>query len=294
MAPPIWHTERVTTFRDRVSLGSTGLQVSRLGLGSSFGLSTREVERAFDSGVNYFYWGSIRRPMFGRALRHIAKRERAGMVTVIQTYTRVAALMRASVEVALRPLGLDYTDVLLLGWWNDVPPPAIMDAAQALVEAGLARHVMVSCHNRPSFERIARHPLIDSLMVRYNAGHPGAEKDVFPLLPRPRPGVVAYTATRWGTLLDPKLTPPGERTPRASDCYRFALSHPDVDLVLSGPAGGSQLDEALTVLDQGPMSPEERAWMLRVGLAARNAPQTRALNPAHLFDKMTGFLTGQS
>jgi len=139
---------------------------------------------------------------------------------------------------------------------------------------------------------MARHPGIDAIMVRYNAGHPGAASDVFPHLPRPRPGVVAYTATRWGTLLDRKLTPPGERTPRASDCYRFALSHPDVDLVLSGPAGGAELDEALRVLQLGPLSEDEQAWMLRVGKAARGAAQTRALSPAHLLDRLTELMTG--
>ena len=34
-------------------------------------------------------------------------------------------------------------------------------------------------------------------MIRYNAAHPGAERDIFPHLEARRPAVVAYTATSW-------------------------------------------------------------------------------------------------
>jgi hypothetical protein len=83
-----------------------------------------------------------------------------------------------------------------------------------------------------------RATIFDLFMVRYNAAHRGAEREVFPLLPEPpeRPGIFAYTATRWGSLLDPKRLPAGERAPSAADCYRFCLSHPGVDMVLCGPA----------------------------------------------------------
>jgi hypothetical protein len=82
-------------------------------------------------------------------------------------------------------------------------------------------------------------------MVRYNAAHRGAEEEVFPhtAMADP-PGVVAYTATRWGALLDPALTPAGEPTPRGSDCYRFALTRSEVDVVIAGPKNGAELDEA--------------------------------------------------
>src|SRR6185369_2565769 len=106
------------------------------------------------------------------------------------------------------------------------------------------------------------------------AAHPGAETEVFPHLgprePDPggakgRPGVVTYTATRWGALLDPRLTPPNEPTPRGSDCYRFALTHPDVDVTLCGAKTREELEEALDALHRGPMSADELAWMKRVG-----------------------------
>ncbi|MEW5853047.1 MAG: aldo/keto reductase [Myxococcota bacterium] len=254
----------------KVTLGRTGLQVTPLGVASSYGIGATDVERAFDRGVNYFYWGSLRTPRFGEGLRNIARRGREKIVVVIQSYSRVGWLMGPSLELALKRLRMDYADLLLLGWWDRPVPERIMDAAQSLVDKGRARHIMVSCHHRPTFRIHAADPRMGALMVRYNAGHPGAEQDVFPYLPANKPGVVAYTATRWGTLLREDLIHP-ERVPRGSDCYRFVLSNPHVDLCLMGPRNGEQLDEALTALDRGPMTPDEIAWMLRVGQKARKS-----------------------
>ena len=256
-------------------------------MGSSFGIQSPDLEYAFERGINYFYWGSVRRPGFGRAVRGLAKSHRESMVIVVQSYSRIAGLLRGSLTSALRKLGTDYADFLLLGWWNELPPPRILDAAASLREEGLVRHLMVSCHHRPSFPAYARHPELDALMVRYNAAHPGAEQEVFPHLGEDPPGVVAYTATRWGDLINPDLTPPGLETPRASDCYRFALSNEAVDCCISGPKDRAELDEALRALDAGPMEPEELQWMRRVGgeVKKRARPHSGSIS---LMDRLTG------
>jgi hypothetical protein len=100
---------------ERVTLGRTGLRVTPIGLGSSYGLAERDVERACERGINYLYWGSVRRPAFGRAMRRLCARDREALCTVVQTYTRAASLVRPSLEWALRAFRTDYTDVLLLG-----------------------------------------------------------------------------------------------------------------------------------------------------------------------------------
>jgi aryl-alcohol dehydrogenase-like predicted oxidoreductase len=261
----------VPGFRDPITLGRTGLRTSRLGIGSSFVGSERVIEEAVEQGINYLYWGSIRRPAFGRAIRNVARRDRAGVVLTVQSYSRVAALVAPSIEIALRRAGIDYFDFLLLGMWNAPPRPAIVDAALRLRESGKVRHLMLSTHNRPSLDghfrefEAGRSPF-DVFMLRYNAVHRGAEQDVFPHLPAAQPpGIVAYTATRWGHLLDPAKMPPGEPPPRARDCYRFALSHPAVNMVLCGPADREQMQEAIRALDAGPLLPDEDARMRRIG-----------------------------
>lgn len=256
----------------RRTLGRSNLSVSPIGLGSSFGLAARDIPYAFDRGINYFYWGSYRRSGFGQGLRELAKTQRNRIVIALQSYTRSAALMKPSVWWGLRRLGQDYADVLLLGWWNQLPPERIMDAALELKRTGLIRTIAISCHHRPSFATFMKDARFDIIMTRYNAGHPGAEQEVFPHLSperTSRPGVIAYTATRWATLLNSNLIPESEPTPRASDCYRFCLSHPDVDLTLAGPKNRAELDEAIRALSAPALTADERAWMLRVGTAVK-------------------------
>jgi aryl-alcohol dehydrogenase-like predicted oxidoreductase len=254
-------------FHRRASLGRTGLMVSRLGIGSSYGVDAAAIERAYhEQGVNYLYWGTVRRAAFGEGIRNIARTHRDDLVVVVQTYTRLAAWAVPSLERALRELKLAYADVLLLGMHNRPPSNRLRDAAFRARDRGLARFVAVSCHRRSTFQEYLAQGVYDILMFRYSAAHRGAEADVLAHLPEvDRPGMVSYTATRWGTLLDPAHTPPGERTPTAADCYRFVLSREGIDVCLTGPADAQQLAESLTALDRGPMSSDEIAWMCRVG-----------------------------
>ena len=121
-------------------------------------------------------------------------------------------------------------------------------------------------------------PQIDGIMVRYNAAHVGAERDVFPTLGNTDPAVIAFTATRWGSLLDPSKIPATEPVPRASDCYRFVLSHPSVHTSLAGPKDAAEL--RLAPAWQPPLTREgPEGESLRLSAAAR--VKDRPSPPAH-------------
>ncbi len=259
-------SDKGTPFGSRV-LGRTGLTVGALGISASYGVPAAAVERAFDAGMNYVYWGSLRRKAFGDALRNLAPR-RDRMVLVLQSYHPFAGGIVRAVERGLRDLRFDRADVLLLGMWNRPVPERVRAACRSLKERGLIRFVAASTHNRKAIPAQAQSPDIDIFHVRYNAVHTGAEGDVFPHLPREnRPGIVAFTATSWKQLLDPRRVPEGERVPTAADCYRFVLSNPAVNVCLTGPATTDHADQAIRALELGPMGTEELAWMRRVGQA---------------------------
>jgi aryl-alcohol dehydrogenase-like predicted oxidoreductase len=270
-------TETASRNFERAPLGRTGLEVGRLGISASYGVPGEAVERAFDRGVNYIYWGSRRTESFGAALRRLSPR-RDRFVLVIQSYQRVAALLGWSLDRALRALNFDHADVLLLGMWNKPVPSRILDAARQLKERGLVRYLAVSTHKRALVPQIAAGRDFDVVHFRYNAAHPGAEKDIFPHLPAvDGPGLVSFTATSWGQLLGkPSLQglfsggyrlPKNERAPTATDCYRYVLTRPEVDVCMTGPASAAQMEQALEALRLGPMSEDELAWMRRVGRA---------------------------
>ena len=259
----------MTAFPRRVALGRSGLSVSKLGLGSSFGAPASAYREAFDRGVNYFYWGSARRSAMKRAIREIAVDHRDDLVVMLQSYSRAGSLLTHFVERGLRSLGIECADALLLGWHNSPPSPRVLDAALELREKGRIGCVAVSTHHRALLPTLLDDSTYSIWHVRYNAVHRGAEREVFPCLAdrdeSRRPGMVTYTTTRWGNLCDPEKTPPGERTPTGTDCYRFAISRPEVDMCLAGPDNVEQMKQALAALEQGPMDENELAWMRRVG-----------------------------
>jgi len=254
---------------ERRTLGRTGLQVSRLGLAGGYGISGRGVEKAYhEYGINYFYWSTPRRPGMGDGLRALAKTNRDDIVIVLQTYDPIGLMTGRSVEKGLKALGVDHVDVLLLGWHNRHPMQRLIDTAQKEKDAGRVRFIAMSGHNRTLFGRIAemQDSPIDIFMARYNAAHRGAEEEIFPYLPKSgRPGVTIYTATRHGSLLKPKKMPTGEEPMTAADCYRFVLSHPDVDLCMTGPANEVELDEGARAIKLGPLSDKEMKRIRRIG-----------------------------
>jgi predicted aldo/keto reductase-like oxidoreductase len=221
---------------------------------------------AFDAGVNYFFWGSVRTPGMGQAIRDIARSQREELVFVLQCYTRVAGWIPKSVEKGLRSLKVEQADILLLGWYDRPPNPKILDVVDRMKEQGRFRFLAISTHQRPLFQQYLGDGQYDVFHVRYNAAHRGAEKEIFSSLPAEGgPGIVSFTNTRWGDLLSPKKMPAGMSPPTAPDCYRFVLSHPAVQVAICGPKNDEEMAAGLTVLKAGPMDGDELERMRAIG-----------------------------
>ena len=163
-------------------------------------------------------------------------------------------------------LGTDYLDVLQLYWVSKMSrlSPAMEAEMVRIRETGAVRALAVSIHDRPRAGRLALDSPLDLLMIRYNAAHPGAEADVFPHLAKRQPAVVAYTATSWRKLLKGPSGWTG-KVMTAGECYRFCLSSPHVDVVLTGPKDVAELRQNLAALERGPLTAEEQGWMREFG-----------------------------
>ena len=257
----------MAAFANKTTLGRSGLSVSPLGVSGGYGVDARALRAAFDRGVNYFYHGSLRRPGMTDAIREIvANGHRDQLVLVMQSYSRWGGVLERRLLQGLKSLNAEYADVLLLGWYGSMPSRRLLDRLEKLRERGVFRELAISSHRRPAFAEFAADPRFSILHLRYNAAHSGAERDVFPKLPQGnRPGLVAYTATSWGKLLDSKNMPDGEAPMRGRDCYRFVLTNPNINLVMSGPKNASEMQEALAALDDGPCSPDELERFSRIG-----------------------------
>src|SRR5262249_22445790 len=148
---------------------------------------------ALDRGMNYVYFtyfsGKLVKP-----LRDAFRRGRDGMVVAASPgATWFGGSVRRGAERALKRLGTDYLDVFLLGWlgvysaWTE----GTLREMRHLKESGKVRALGVSIHDRERAGKLAADSPLDLLMIRYNAAHPGAEKDIFPHLDKRHPAVVA-------------------------------------------------------------------------------------------------------
>jgi len=251
--------------KERVKLGRTDLYAGRLGLGSSYTLSSKAIEYAFDAGCNFFYWGAIRTPFMAKAIRRIMQsKKREDLIIGLSSYIRPRGI-KWSLKRGLHRLKIDFADVFLLGLYNKYPPPKLMEKVEKLRREGLFRYLGISSHNRELLARLAVDPRFDILLLRYNAAHRGAEKDIFPYLPSTKPGVIGFTATDYMKLSKSKKVPKKEKRPSAGDCYRFVLSNPHIDMTVTSPWNLRQMKENLKETNKGPMSEEELQWMRRIG-----------------------------
>ncbi|WP_319405505.1 aldo/keto reductase [uncultured Desulfosarcina sp.] len=258
------------TFSEKKTLGRTNLKVGRLGISSSFGAPAAAYEEAFERGCNYFTWGTFIRGRSGpmrSAIRSItAAGRRDDLVVGMLTYAHHAWLTEHFFVKGLGDAGLEYADVLLLGWFPKRPPQKVIDGALKLKEKGLVRFIGLTSHNRKLFPELAREGLFDVFHIRYNAAHRGAETETFPhLTGDDRPGVVSFTATDWRKLLGKRKLPHGETPLTAAECYRFVLSHPAVDVCMMGAKTLEQMRENLAVLDQGALTAEEMERVRMIG-----------------------------
>ena len=257
-------------FNTPVTLGKTGLQVGRLGIASSYRAPAEAFEEAFERGCNYFVWNSFirgRSKEMKKAIRNIIQRgQRDKLVIAMHSYGHDPFLHKHYLKKSLKALGVEYIDVMLLGYYSRKPGKRILNGALKLKEKGLTRFVGVTGHSRKLFPKLDEEGQLDVFHVRYNAVNNGAETDVFPhLKEKDRMGVVAFTATRWGQLLEQKRMPEGETALTAPECYRYVLSNPNVNVCLTGPKTVEQMRENLTILDQGPLTEDEMKRIRRIG-----------------------------
>jgi aryl-alcohol dehydrogenase-like predicted oxidoreductase len=261
-----------------------GLPVCRLGL-ASYGqtvVTPDDVLSAVDRGVNFLNWqglaeGASDGDPFTTAVSCLGTRRRS-VIVCVQFGARTEADARAELRSALAALGTDYIDVLTLYYveradeWEEITAPG--GAIRYLQDAkrdGTVHRIGITSHQRKLAAAMAKSGLLDTIMIRYNAAHRGAERDVFPVTQALGVPVIAYTALRWGALLHPTPDDPaGFSVPRAAAWYRFVLQQPAVAVTLGAPQTRAELDEDLRVLEvEGPLTNEEYTALAEHGARVR-------------------------
>jgi aryl-alcohol dehydrogenase-like predicted oxidoreductase len=261
----------------RRPLGRTGLKVTPLGLAAGgvraagpkgLKLEANEVERAFhEHGINTFFVVASFKEVAEGVRRLVRAGHRDELVIVSMAGLPFGWSVRRAWEKHARALGVETIDVFLLGWIQGrwYLTGRTWPAMQRLKDEGKVRAIGYSTHKRRLATSLAREFEPDVLMIRYNAAHRGAETDIFDELGDDRPGIVSYTATRWGMLLQPVPQAGFEKGMTGPECYRFVLGHPAVDLALCAARSGAELDENVAGVREGPLTAERLEEVRRFG-----------------------------
>jgi 1-deoxyxylulose-5-phosphate synthase len=180
---------------DTVTLGKTGIQTSRLAMGTgTIGFAHHSHQTAlgvkglsdlllngYDHGLRFFdsadSYGS--HPHVAEALKRVP-REKVTVLT--KTWARDAVSARTDLERFRRELGIDQIDICLMhclteGDWTS-RFRGVMDVLSEAKERGVIRAHGCSCHSIEALRAAAKSPWVDVDLVRINPI--GAEMDSDP------------------------------------------------------------------------------------------------------------------
>jgi aryl-alcohol dehydrogenase-like predicted oxidoreductase len=248
-----------------------GTPASCLGLAAGPKQDPRCVRRALAGGINYFFFYGPGNTSYIDELAALLPRKREQILVATGSGSRRVAGLQAARRKLTALLGIGSIDVFFIEYVHPGDNPdvifgknGVLDELRHWKESGWVRFVGATAHDRPLARRLAADPRVDVLMHRFNMAHRKAAREVFPIAAKARTPVVAFTATRWGTLLEPNAAWPGP-LPTASDCYRYCLTQPSVQVVLTAPHSVAELEQNLDVLTLPAMSIQQRGQWERFG-----------------------------
>lgn len=181
---------------DRVKLGNTGIEMSRMAMGtgtSGFGGSSNQTRQlgikgvsdlllaAFDEGINFWetadQYGS--HPHVREALKKVDRDE---VVILTKTNSKTYKDVKNDLDRFKQELDTDYFDIVLLHAvtdpdWNENMKGA-MEALAEAKEEGVIRAHGISCHSIGALQTAADEPWVDVDLARYNPGGVAMDAEV--------------------------------------------------------------------------------------------------------------------
>jgi aryl-alcohol dehydrogenase-like predicted oxidoreductase len=221
---------------DTVTLGNTGIQTSRLAMGTGTvgwgghsnqtGLGVNGLSNlllnGYDNGLRFFdaadAYGS--HPHVAEALKHV-KRDKVTVLT--KTFSRDPKGARADLDRFRRELGTDYLDVVLIhcvtedDWTTRFR--GVMDVLSEAKQKGIIRSHGVSCHSIGALRAAAKSPWVEVDLVRINPI--GAHMDADP---ETVVSVMRQMKASGKGLIGMKILGQGAMRNRQDDAIKYALS----------------------------------------------------------------------
>jgi hypothetical protein len=274
--------ERLPKAIDRLPLGKSGLSVSPICLGIAGSADT--VLAAFDAGINFFFvtadlhwphYAGLRRGLAQLLSRGPSMRDKIVVGAVSYLEEPLFKYLQFHEVIDAVP-GLKRVDLLIAG---AVSSPESLEARHASLEkarqAGHAgsRAIGASFHQRSCALLSLTQDYLDINYIRFNAVHSRAVVDFFPHVPPNRPGLIFNFKSTFPLAVAESRREAGTQSayplPKATDYYRFGLSHRQLDGVLCRLASPREVEELAAALDAKPLTADELAHMISLTSPSR-------------------------
>ena len=241
---------------DYVTLGKTGLKISRLGFGGIpiqrvDAAVTKELVKAMaEKGINYIDTArgyTVSESYLGEALEGL----RDKFVLATKSMSRTKEAMAKDIEISLGNLRTDYIDLYQIhNPTVDQLDQVVAEggALEALMEAkaaGKVGHLGVTAHSLEVFEKALGYDWVETIMFPYNLVETQGE-DLMRQCTEKNIGFIVMKPLAGGAIDDPKLA------------LRFICANPDATIVIPGMYDVKEIDMNLeAVSDKSPLSAEE-------------------------------------
>lgn len=245
-----------------------GKSVRPLGLAGSPDTQCGFASIAHGAGVNFFFFYGLNFGGMIDGVSRLVRERREDVFIATGTESRDPDEMRDYFDAVRQALAVDVVDLFFAEYVSPsdniehvLGNGGAIDEIWNWKNEGKVRYVGATAHSRPLSLQLIGSGRVQVLMHRYNMAHRKSEEAVFPAALEAGVTVVAFTCTRWGSLLKGHAVWRG-LTPSAADCYRFVLQHPAVRLALTAPASEDHLRENLNVLTEPhePRPEDVAAW----------------------------------
>jgi predicted aldo/keto reductase-like oxidoreductase len=264
------------------AMGSTGLQVSIIGMGG-YHLGTVEtqeevnnmVAKAIDHGINFFdnaweYHKGLSEERVGTALK--GKRDKVIVMTKVCTHGRNKDVAMRMLEESLTRLQTDHLDVWQIHevvYYNDpekiYAPDGVLEALTAAKQQGKVRFVGFTGHKNPTIhlDMLNRGYKFDTVQMPINPFDPSFrsfEKNVLPVAVQKGMAVFSMKSMSGSgeSIVHGALTP--------TEALSYAMSVPGVSTTISGMDSMGVLDQNLAILrDFKPLGEKQMAALREHG-----------------------------
>ena len=247
-------------------LGRTGLKVTTVGMGCMITSDGSVVERALDSGINYFdtarsYQHGNNERMVGAALG--AKRKQVVLSTKTEAQDKEGALRQ--LDASLRELNTDYVDIWYLHGKGS--PAAILDdlveAQQLAKQQGKARFIGVSTHSgqQQVLPWMAQKGVFDVVLTAYNFSMDASMDEAIATAAKAGMGVVAMKVMAGGSRRVRPGDPLAERLGRPGAmlaALKWVVNKPNVATTIPSMTDMDQLQENLKAMGSPLSSSDEK------------------------------------